>query len=71
MNIPSWLEGVLRGAGTVALIAVLGYFGDATHLAFINNTTVVTIITMAALGWEQHIKDSGKGGLFGAVNTKK
>lgn len=69
MNIPSWLEGALRGAGTVALIAVLAYFSDATNLAFIGNPFIIGIVASAALGLEQSLKDKGNGALFGAVKN--
>lgn len=70
MQIPSWVEGALRGAGTVILIALLTYFSDATNLAFISNPFVIGLITSAALAWEQSLKDKGHGGLFGAVASK-
>lgn len=69
MNIPSWLEGAIRGIGTVLAIAFLSYFADATNLSFIGNPLIITMITSAALAWEQSLKDKGKGALFGAVKN--
>lgn len=70
MKINPALEGFLRGVGLVVLTAIVSYLTDASHLAFINNPLVVTLIIGLAASFENHLKDNGAGALFGAVRPR-
>lgn len=58
----------MRGIGLVVLTAAVGFLADASHLAFIGNPMVVTVIVALAASWENSLKEKGQGALFGTVN---
>lgn len=58
--------GFARGAGFLALIAVLDYAGDVTHLTFLG--TYAPFVAVLALAAEHYLSPSGTA-LFGAVKT--
>jgi hypothetical protein len=63
--------GFVRALGTVALVAVLSYLGDAAHLSGIVSDSLATVIAALALGLEHSIESQTGNGLFGAVKVRK
>jgi hypothetical protein len=63
--------GFVRALGTVAVVAVLSYLGDAAHLNGIVSESVAAIIAALALGLEHSIEEKTGNGLFGAVKVRK
>ena len=70
MNITSpAILGGLRALGVVIIMAVLGWFGNATNLAGIFNPAVNSVIAMIALAIEHSMASSTGTAVFGMVNT--
>lgn len=69
INSPALL-GILRGVGFAAILAVLSYLGDATHLALLGNPFIETAIATIALAFEHGLENKTGKALFGAVKTK-
>lgn len=61
------LIGFARGAGFLAIIAILSYVGNVTNLTFLNPDTA-SLVAVLALALEHYLSPSGTA-LFGAVNT--
>lgn len=63
--------GFLRAIGTVVLMSVLTYLGDASHLNGILSATLATVISAFALAIEHSIAATTGTALFGAVTVRK
>ncbi len=63
--------GFIRAVGVIALMAVLPYVGDASHLEGVFNPWVNGIISALALALENHIEGKTGKALFGAASVKK
>lgn len=62
--------GVIRGAGFVAIVAVLTYLGDASHLQGILNPETASFVGVAALAIEHWLEGKTGNALFGAVRSR-
>ncbi len=63
--------GFVRGIGTVVLVAILAYLGDAVHLSVFMSDSLATVIAAAALAAEHGIEAKGGGALFGTVRVRQ
>jgi hypothetical protein len=72
MSPQTWqaILGVIRGAAFVAIVAILTYLGDASHLQGILNPETASFVAVAALAVEHWVEGKGKGALFGAVRSR-
>lgn len=61
------LLGFLRGVGVVAVVAILSYASNTSHIAFLGNPWLETIIASIALATEHKISEKTGSALFGAV----
>lgn len=66
---PAWLVGLLRGAGTAALFAVVAYFANSSNLTFFSASTA-GIVSAIALMIEHIIEQQTGKALFGAVRSR-
>ncbi len=64
------LLGFIRGLGTIILMAVLTYLGDASHLNGIVSALGATLISGIALSIEHSIEGVTGNALFGAVRSR-
>lgn len=75
MEISQKLLGFLRTLASVvvwsALMGVLGYFSDSTHLAPWMNTGLATVIAGYIGALEHKYESEDKGSLFGAVRVRR
>lgn len=71
MNISAGWLGVIRGVGMVAIMAILPWLGNATHLSMVLNPSTSSLIAVLALGVEHAIEGGGGGALFGTVNKNR
>lgn len=62
--------GLIRGLGVAIIMALLTYFGDATHLNGIVGPSIGAVISMMALSLEHYLASGTGTALFGAVNTQ-
>ncbi len=69
MNISPAVLGFLRTLLTVAIIAILSYIGDASHLNGLVSGTLATLIAAIAMGLEHSIEANTGKALFGAVRA--
>ncbi len=61
--------GLLRGIGVAALIGILGYLGDASHLNGVLSYGLASIVSALCLAMEHNIADNTGKALFGAVRV--
>lgn len=61
--------GFVRGLGTIILMSVLTYVGDASHLNGLVSAAGASIIAGLALALEHAIQNGTGNALFGAVRT--
>lgn len=75
MEISQKLLGFLRTLASVAvwgaILAVLSYFSDATHLALWMNQGLATVIAGYIGALEHKYEAEDKGSLFGAVKVRR
>lgn len=67
-QIPAWLLGLIRGAGSAALFAVISFLADPAHLTFFSGSTAL-VVSSLALMIEHMIEQKTGNALFGTVRV--